>query len=142
MKDKKNFYYIDESGKKKKYVGAIINNHNGTYNGYLTHEEYDDVIVDLEYHPAIEEVEGSRAYYTYINENNEETRYFGLVGTKEDGTKYFSYSTIKQINLIYKAPEEKTVEHFTYYGPDGKTYVYLGSTPTFENGSYYGIINK
>jgi hypothetical protein len=140
MKSNRKFYYIDESGNKKKYVGAIIDNHNGTFNGYLTHEEYKEVVVDLTYHAPIEGVEGSHAYYTYMNDKNEEVKYFGLTRTNEDGSKYFSYSTVRQINLTYKAPEEKTVEHFTYTDINGNTQVYTGQTPTFENGSYYGLV--
>lgn len=142
MKKNKKFYYIDESGNKKKYVGAIVDNHNGTFTGYLNYEEYEDVTVDLEHHPAIEYVEGSPAYCTYINDNNEEVKYYGLRRTNEDGSMYFSYNTVKQIDLIYKAPEEKTVEHFTYYDANGNSHVYMGSTPTFENGTYFGIIYK
>ena len=142
MEKNRTFYYIDESGNKKKYVGAIIDNHNGTFTGYLNYEEYTDTLVDLEYHPAIEKVEGSQAYYTYMNENNEETKYFGLTKSNEDGSKYFAYTTVKHISLIHKDPEEKVVEHFTYLDAKGDSHVYVGKTPTFENGSYFGIIER
>lgn len=135
----KKFYYIDKQGKKKKYVGPIINNHNGTFSGYLMKDRKIDIVVDLEYHPAIEHVDGYTSYYTYINSNNEEKKYYGLMKSKDNGDKYFSYFVTKQIDLIYKPAEVTTVEHFTYIDNGGATHVYNGEV-VFENGSYYGTI--
>lgn len=135
------FYYIDKQGQKKKYVGPIINNHNGTFSGYLAKDKRTDIVVDLEYHPAVEHVDGYNSYYTYFNSNGEETRYYGLMKAKDNGDKYFSYFTTKQIDLIYKAPEVTTVEHYTYVDRNGITNIYNGEV-TFENGSYYGTIKS
>jgi hypothetical protein len=135
----KKFYYIDKQGQKKKYVGVIVNNHNGTFSGYLTKEKKTDIVVDLEYHPAIEHVNGYNSYYTYINNSGEEQKYYGLMKTNDDGTKYFTYFTIKQIDLIYKPAETNIIEHYTYNDNNGNIKVYNGPV-TFENGSYYGTI--
>lgn len=139
MKQLKKFYYIDKNGDKKKYVGAVINNHNGTFSGYLGSEKRTDKTVELKYHPAIEYVEGYSSYYTYINSEGEEQKYYGLMKTNEDGTKYFTYFITNQIELIYKAPETKINEYYTYYDSVGNSHIYSGKT-TFENGSYYGLI--
>jgi hypothetical protein len=140
MKQTKKFFYIDKSGQKKKYTGVVVNNHNGTFSGYLTKEKRTDIVVDLEYHPEIEHVEGYTAYYTYINSNNEEKKYYGLMKTDDNGNKYFSYFITKQVELIYHPSEPTIVEHYTFIDSNGNTKIYNGPTPTFENGSYYGII--
>ena len=140
MANRRKFYYIDESGNKKRYIGPVINNHNGTFNGYLFEEEYIDTIVDLKFYPAVEEVVGSVSYMTYVNSDGNEVKYYGLTKTKEDGTRYFAYNTSRQIDLIYKAPEEKTVEYFTYFDKGGNSRIYSGKTPTFEKGTYFGMV--
>ena len=133
------FYYIDKQGQKKKYVGPIINNHNGTFSGYLAKDKQIDIVVDLEYHPAVEHVDGYNSYYTYINSNGDEIRYYGLMKSKENGDKYFAYFTTKQIDLIYKPAEVTTVAHYTYMDNNGNVHVYNGEVK-YENGSYYGTI--
>lgn len=135
----KKFYYIDKQGQRKKYVGPVVNNHNGTFSGYLAKERKTDIVVDLEYHPAIEHVDGYNSYYTYTNINGEEKKYYGLMKSNENGDKYFSYFETKQIDLIYKPSEATVVEHYTYIDANGNTKVYNGPV-TFENGSYYGKI--
>lgn len=136
---KKKFYYIDNSGEKRKYVGPIVNNHNGTFSGYLTKEKKVDTIVDLKYHPAIENVDGYSSYYTYLNSDAKEVKYYGLMKTKENGDKYFAYYTTKQIDLIYKPAEATIVDHYTYMDANGISQVYTGEV-LYENGSYYGTI--
>ena len=137
MKERKKFFYLDESGNKKKYAGKIIENNDGTFNGVLTTQHIIEKQIDLKWHPAVEHVKGYSSYYTYVNINGEEVKYYSVTKKDDHGKTYFTYTTIKETPIIVH-PAEKNVK--TYY-----TYMMNGVEKTWTkdveciNGSYIGI---
>ena len=75
MAYKGKYYYIDENGNKKKYVGKVTYS-DGIYTGVLSKIDKSNVTKELIYHPEIKEVNGYYSYYSYINNIGEEIRQF------------------------------------------------------------------
>ena len=139
MKTNKKYYYIGQNGNKHEYNGAVINNHNGTFTGYLSKDVVNIKSVDLVFHEAVEHVDAKQAFFTYINDQGEEKRYYGVTKTAEDGSKYMTYSTIKQVDLKFNKPEPIISYYYTYKDVAGVAQIYKGEV-TEENGTYYGVI--
>lgn len=143
MAYKDRFFYIDEDGNKKKYVGKVISNKNA-YNGILTLSNKSISEKELIYHPEIEEVNGYLSYYSYINSNNEEIRWFDNFKRDEDGNKYFTYTERSLFKLDYNPSVEAQEEYFTYIDPKtGEEKKYSGSVIyNKRTNTYTGIIQK
>ena len=122
-----NFYYIDEEGNKKKYVGKIESNPDGTYSGLLTKVIRTIETKDLIYHEEIPEVKAHPAYYSYINSLGEEVLYLVNVKKDEDGNPYFTYTEKNLFKLDYVPGKPGNDEYFTYLDKDGIEQKYDGS---------------
>lgn len=114
METKRNFYYIDSEGNKRKYVGKVIKNADGSFNGILTKRSCIEHKIELTYHPAIDPIEGRSEYYTYVGDNNEEVMYYSFVKTDSEGNPYFTYSLITEIPVIVHPAETIKTTYFTY----------------------------
>jgi len=136
---KTKFYYIDESGNKKKYVGKITENSNGTYNGLLTNIIKSDAIKDLTWHPEVQEVSSQNAYYSYTNLSGEEEMYFDSMKTDEEGNKYFTYTERNLFKLEYVPEVQEQEEYFTYLDLEGNEHKYSGEIIKKGN-KYFGLI--
>jgi len=137
MENKRKFFYIDEDGNKRKYAGKIIDNNDGTFNGVLTSQKFVYSDIKLNYHPAVEHVDGYSSYYTYINDNNETVNYYSIIKTDKDGSTYFTYNTMKEIPIIVHEAETKKNIYYTYTVNDIE-HVWTGKIK-YENGTYIGI---
>ena len=101
----KKLYYKDENGNKKYYVGKVINDYitNERY-GLLTQQEAIQEEVKLEYHPAVEAIEGWSSYYTYLDESGNVVKYtdsLNNVRKNFDNTYYFAKVNKDIIDLGY-----------------------------------------
>lgn len=137
MKDKRTFVYVTKDGTRKKYAGKIIENGDGTFNGILTNQYDVEKPMNLEWHPAVEHVDGCSAYYTYVNINGETVNYYSIVKKDSSGKPFFTYTTINETPLIVHPEETITKEYFTYVDK-GVTKTWTGKV-RFIDGTYYGI---
>ena len=142
MKESRKFYYIDENGNKKKYIGKIIFD-NGSYNGILTTPVKEEVKKELIYYPEIKGVDGYSSYYTYMNENGEEEVYLDVVKKDSDGNLYFNKTEKNIYKLVYHPKIEAKEEYYTYLDKDGNECRYSGKV-TYErmSNSYFGFLPK
>ena len=108
------YYYIDKEGNRKKYIGNIIKNSDGSLRGVLTTSTRVKEKIELKYHPAVEHVEGYKSYFTYINDEGIETRYYSFYKNDENNQPYFTYISQKPISLIYHPITSENVEYYTY----------------------------
>lgn len=116
MAYKDKFFYIDEDGNKKKYVGKIIST-NGEYNGILTISNKSISEKELIYHPEVKEVKGYLSYYSYINSEGEEIRWFDNIKKDNEGNTFFTYTERNLFNLEYNPSVEAKEEYFSYIDP-------------------------
>ena len=130
---KESFYYIDENGNKKKYVGVVTANHDGTYNGMLTKISHEEVSKNLEYHPEIAEVKAQHAYYSYVNSLGEEIMYFDNIKTDEEGNKYFTYTEKNMFKLEHVDEIPAQEEYYSYIDSEGNEQRYSG--PLIKKGN-------
>ena len=138
------FYYIDENGNKKKYVGKVIYNSDGAYTGILNKNTKSICSKELIYHPEVAAVEGHFTYYSYVTNEGEEIRYFDNIKKDEEGNPYFTYVERNMFNLDYNPEVKESEGYFTYIDPDTqKECVYEGSVIyNKKNNTYTGIIKK
>ncbi len=123
------YYYIDEEGNKKYYVGKVVKNiSENTIDGFLTQTKIIEEKVELTYFPEIQAQDGWNSYFTYI-ENGEEKIYNGLRSKikKNPDATYFLLS-IQQIEipLIYHPAVEAKKEYFSYLDDNDKEVRYEG----------------
>jgi len=140
---KQKFYYIDNDGNKKKYVGKIIEN-NGLYNGVLTKQEKKTSIKDLIYHPEIKEVEGYFSYYSYINSEGKEVKYFDNIKKDEEGNFYFTYTEREIFDIEFHEETQPQEEYYTYIDPKtNEEKLYKGPIVYSKiNNTYQGVLAK
>ena len=143
MAYKDKFFYIDEDGNKKKYIGKVIST-NSSYNGILTISEESVSNKELIFHPEIEEVKGYLSYYSYINSEGEEIRWFDNIKRDEEGNPYFSYVERSLFKLDYNPEVKAQEEYFTYIDPkSGEEKRYTGSVIyNKRTGTYSGLLGK
>ena len=139
----KKFYYKDEKGNKKYYVGKVINDYitNERY-GLLTQQEIIQEEVKLKYHPAIEAEEGWSSYYTYVNEYGDIVKYNDSphnIRKNFDNTYYFTKINKDIIDLKYHPKEEAKDAYFSYVDNNGKEVVFNGDSfyDKFTNTYYF-----
>lgn len=123
----KRYYYLDENGNKKQYIGKIIKDvvSDETY-GILTTESLVKENIPVDFVEPIEKQEGWSSYFTY--QDNGTKIYNGLSHTIRkglDGSYYFTKVTNLSIDLkkIDKVPTQK--EYFSYI-EDGEEKIYDG----------------
>lgn len=124
----KRYYYIDENGNKKQYVGKIINDVvSGETYGILTFQELSKEDIEVKFKDPIKEQKGWTSYFIY---NNGDTfkKYDGLkhnIRTGIDGSYYFTKVTTTSIDLnkIDKIPAKEA--YFSYI-ENGKEKIYEG----------------
>jgi len=141
-KDK--FYYIDENGEKKKYVGKVIYNNDGTYNGILNQNIQSVCTKDLIYHPEVKAVDGYYSYYSYITKDGVEQRCFDNIKTDSEGNPYFTYVEKNMFELQYNESVPSKEEYFTYIDPITKEESVYDGPITFNKklNKYFGMIKK
>lgn len=134
----KKFFYIDENGVKHNYVGKVIANKDGSFNGFLTRMTCIEKEVELTHHQGVSPVVGYSSYFTYVNADGDVVNYYSFVKENEDGTKYFTYSTSKDIELTLHPATTKRDVFYTYMN-NGKETPWT-KTPVFIKGAYYGVL--
>ena len=137
------FYYLDEDDVRRRYVGKIIEN-DGKYNGILTKVTKSSQIRDLIYHPAVEEVKESFAYYSYINNEGEEMPYYDTVKRDGDGQPYFTYVERDMFKLEHHPEVPSREEYYTYIDPaTNEECLYTGKVNFNKtSGTYTGVITR
>jgi hypothetical protein len=140
--DMKKYFYIDEQGNKKKYVGNITNDKNGALTGVLTKTSYIDKEVELTYVNTGDKIIDSKISYYYIDNNNEKVNVniTDNINIVFENDKYFYHDVSKQsVKLNYHKP----VEGYSYYTYtlNGNVYEY-NKQITFneDTNTYYGVI--
>lgn len=137
----KKFYLIDDKGRKRTYLGKVIENPDGSYCGINVKVKKDTVKKDLIYHPEVEKVEGYYSYFTYMNSNGEEVSYFGNPRQDLSGNYYITYNDNIKLDLEYHPKVEAAAEYYTYIDKDGVEKVYEGNvTYNKRKNVYYGEI--
>ena len=144
MAYKEKFYYIDENENKKKYVGKVIYNNDGTYNGILNKNTKTVCTKDLTYHPEVEAVSGYYSYYSYITNEGIEQRVFDNIRKDADGNPYFTYVERNMFSLEYNESIPYQEAYFTYIDPDTKEEKIYEDATLYnkKTDTYYGIIKK
>lgn len=140
----KKYYYLDENGNKKNYIGKIINDYiTGETYGLLTQQEVSHKEIELEYHPKVESQEGWASYFTYTDASGNDVKYNGLkYNIKQDpiNNSYFftQLNTIK-IDLIKHDKVDYVPGYYTYLGRFGKEIKYEGEVfyDKFTNSYYF-----
>lgn len=129
------YYYFDEKGKKKKYVGNVIDNQDGTYSGVLTKTNVYTQNVELKYNEEYKQIIDTDVKYTYVDKEGNEVEFtdFKKLKQSESGSYYFEVRDVKTIDLKWNdyVPEST---YLTYNGKlftgkvifDEKTNTYFG----------------
>lgn len=114
------YFYIDESGKKKKYVGNVIDNQDGTYSGVLTKMNVYTQNVELKYNEEYKQIIDTDVKYTYINKEGNEVEFtdFKKLKQNENGSYYFEVRNVKTIDLKWN----EHVPTSTYLTHNGKEF--------------------
>ena len=114
----KRYYYLDENGNKKQYVGKIINDIvSGETYGILTSQELVKEDIEVDFKDPIEEQPGWTSYFTYQDSEGNVKKYEGLkhnIRKGLDGSYYFTKVTTNSIDLkrIDKVPKKEA--YFSY----------------------------
>jgi len=123
----KRYYYLDENGNKKQYIGKIIKDvvSDETY-GILTTESLVKEDIPVDFVEPVEKQDGWLSYFTY--QDNGTQIYNGLshnIRKGLDGSYYFTKVTNLSIDLkkIDKVPSQE--EYFSYI-EDGEEKIYDG----------------
>jgi len=127
----KKYYYFDDKGNKKYYVGKIINDYiTGETYGLLTNQNIENKEIELEYHPEIQAENGWSSYFTYINNDGIKTIYNGLkynIKTNYiDNSYFFVQTNTDKVNLIKHEKVEYKPGYYTYIDSFGKENLYDG----------------
>jgi len=140
----KKYYYLDENGNKKQYVGKIINDYiTGETYGLLTQQEVSHKEITLEHHPEIEYQEGWSSYFTYLDESGNVVRYKGLThNIKKDSINnsyFFTQLNTSKIELIKHDKVNYVPGYYTYMGKFDKEIRYDGEVfyDKFTNSYYF-----
>ena len=138
------FYYIDEDNKKKKYVGKVIYNNDGTFNGILTKSTQTICSKPLIHHPEVEKVDGYFAYFSYITNDGSEVRYFDTIKRDANGDGYFTYTEKNMLKLDYNPEVPEADAYFTYIDPETNQECKYEGSVVFnrKSNTYTGIITK
>lgn len=137
----KKYFYIDENGNKKKYIGNVINNEDGTLSGVLTKTIYTDKEVELKYNEDGKTIIDSVTSYYYIDkDNNKISVNLNDIHVTNDN-KFIEFVNKKDIELIYH-PEIKSSVYYTYFNYKTKTNeIYNGEVNIDEkSNSYFGFV--
>lgn len=139
----KKLYYKDENGNKKYYVGKVINDYitNERY-GLLTQQETIQEEVKLEYHPAVDAIEGWASYYTYIDEYGNIAKYTDSsqnIRKNFDNSYYFTRVNKDIIDLIHHPKQEAKEAYFSYKDNNGNDVIFEGQSfyDKFTNTYYF-----
>jgi hypothetical protein len=135
------YFYIDENGNKKKYVGNVTQNIDGTFTGVLTKTIYTDKVVKLHYAKSGNEILKSDVLYFYIDKNGKK-QYVDLLDNNvktENDSLFIEFVNKEKINLTYH-PETEASVYYTYFNNKTKQHeVFTGEILHNEsNNSYYG----
>ena len=135
----KKFYLIDDKGRKRTYLGKVIENPDGSFCGFDIKVKNENVKKELTYHPEIKQVDGYYSYFSYINSDGEEVTYYGNPRKDENGSYYITYNSTTRLDLEYHPKVEPKAEYYTYIDKEGNEQIYEG--PVVYNkrkNTYYG----
>jgi len=140
----KKYYYLDENGNKKQYVGKIINDYiTGETYGLLTQQDVSHKEITLEHHPKIESQEGWSSYFTYLDESGNTVKYKGLpYNIKKDSINnsyFFTQLNTSKVDLIKHDKINYVPGYYTYIGKFDKEIKYDGEVfyDKFTNSYYF-----
>ena len=134
------FYLVDDFGNKKRYLGKVVENPDGTYCGFSVKIKNDKIRKDLKYYPEVKSEDGYLSYFSYVNSNGETITYWGYPKQDSDGNYYLTYNTTTTFDLTYHPKVEPKPEYFTYIDSDGVEKEYTGKvTYNKVKKTYYGI---
>lgn len=139
--DMKKYFYIDEQGNKKKYVGNVIKNEDGTLSGVLTKTIYTDREVELKYNEDGKNIIDSITSYYYIdNDNNKIEIDLNDIHVTSDN-KFIEFVNKKDVELIYHQ-EIKASTYYTYFNSKTKANEHYNGEVKFDekSNSYYGFV--
>ena len=134
------YYYIDDNGKKQKYVGKVYVNMDGSKCGVLISHRQVNEKVYLTYTEAVPAVEGHPAYFTYAGTDEIYTGPY-----MHDGTTYITNEQImNEIRLTHHDAVKAHDAYFTYMGSDKKEHIYEGPLDKImkdtKNGTTYSVV--
>jgi hypothetical protein len=135
------YFYIDENGNKKKYIGNVKTNIDGSIVGTLTKTTYTDKIVELKYVKTGDDIIDSKTLYFYINKEGEKI-YVNQTDNNvknKNGELKIEISNKNILNLVYHNQIDKSV-YYTYFDKStNKNEVFDGEILyNADNNSYYG----
>lgn len=140
----KKYYYLDENGNKKNYVGKVINDYiTGETYGLLTQQMVSHKEVELEYHPQVDSQDGWNSYFTYVDSLGNNVKFNGLTNNIKkdpiDNSYFFTQVNNVQINLIKHDKVDYQPGYYTYTTPNGKIIRYDGKVfyDKFTNTYYF-----
>ena len=109
--DMKKYFYIDEQGNKKKYVGKVIKQPNGTLKGLLTNRIVTSERVQLKLKEKGLSIIDSKPINYYFDDNGIK-HIVDMNDNNVVGNKYV-ISSKETVNLIFNNPIEEKI-HYTY----------------------------
>lgn len=125
----KKYYYLDENGNRKEYVGKIINDCvTGETLGLLTQQIKSQKEVELEYHPQIDEQPGWNSYFTYIDSSGNNIKVIDSNVRKNYKDNSYFITNVNEIKIDLKKHNKIDYQpgYFTYTSPLGKEIKYDG----------------
>jgi len=127
----KKYYYIDDKGNKKYYVGKVINDYiTGETYGLLTQQEVIHENVKLQFHEPIEAQNGWNSYFTYKDSSGNSVIYNGnshnIKVSPIDNSYFITETKTDKIKLIKYDKIEYQPGYYTYINEYGKEKIYDG----------------
>lgn len=125
----KKYYYIDENGNKKNYMGKVINDYitNNTY-GIISYQESEEKEIELLFNNEIPYKPKQNPYFAYIDKNGDVQKYTGLKNNiiNNDNSYFFNQVITEKIDLKYYPKVEYIPKKFTYIDKEGIEQEYKG----------------
>lgn len=127
----KKYYYIDESGNKKDYIGKVINDYiTGNIYGIISYQTTIENEVDLEFHEETLPSPAQEPYFAYIDKNGDVQKYVGLKNNINknisDNSYYFNKVNTEKIDLKYYPKVEYVPKKLTYIDNENNEQEYNG----------------
>lgn len=125
----KKYYYIDENGNKKNYMGKVINDYitNNTY-GIVSYVESEKKEIELEFNEETQYKPAQEPYFAYIDKFGEVQKYTGLKNNilNINNSYFFNQINTEKIDLKYYPKVEYVPKKFTYVNDEGIEVEYNG----------------